>query len=168
MANPTRFAQLLGLPSKSATSEVSEDHHARLSRVQANVAQVLNPVAQALGKTPIMGAPPPPWIAPDLQNGFIDSGSDAGRPSFHKDALGYVHGRGEAKIVAGTAGSTVVYTLPLPCRPSLVLRVPVFGTGITLQWLSISPNGDVTALLAIAAPGIVDVNFDFLAGAPER
>lgn len=89
-----------------------------LSRVQDNVNSVIQPALESLNKTPITGAPPPPWIKPTLMNGWAQAPGLA-VVAFHKDALGYVHIKGSAKN--GTGGALTiadpVFVLPLGYRP---------------------------------------------------
>ena len=136
---------------------------AQQSRVQDNISAVLSSVAKALQNTPIMGAPPPAWILPELQNGFIQFAAGTATCAFHKDALGYVHCGGLVKSPAGVAANTLVFTLPIGYRPAAVRIFPVRGTGGTFQAVSVLPTGAVTTELLIAVNGDASLEFSFLA-----
>lgn len=107
------------------------------SRTQDNVNGVLQPVAKAVMNTPIMGAPAPVWVLPDLLNGWVNFGGAFATAAFHKDCLGYVHLRGTIK--SGTVGSNA-FVLPMGYRPLSLLNqgiqtdtglgsIAVFATG---------------------------------------
>ncbi len=133
------------------------------SRTQDNIAAVLNPLAQALANTPIMGAPPPGWISPSLLNGFSNVGPPFALIGFHLDVLGYFHGKGVLKNTAGCAAGTRILVLPPGYRPAATQRFAVEGTGGTAQFVSITAAGAVAVELLIAAGGTVDFALTFLA-----
>lgn len=150
MATPTRFPRLRG-----------EDQPAR---AQDNIANTLEPVAQALSVTPIMGAPPPAWIKPDLLADFAPVTGQAA-PGYHKDALGYVHTKGRVSTAAGQAANVAIMVLQSAYRPLEPQSFPVRGNAATYQSLSVASDGTVSIDVAIAAGGTVDLTFGFLAGA---
>lgn len=132
-----------------------------LARVQDAIASTVNPVTQAVVSTPIMGAAPPPWQPPDLLADFLPVAGQAA-PGYHRDALGYAHGKGCVSTATGQAAGTVVYVIPAGYRPSEPQRVPVRGNGASYQSLTIAPTGDVSIDVVIAAAGTVDLAFTFL------
>jgi hypothetical protein len=137
-----------------------------LSRVQDNIARAVNPVLTAVANTPIMGAAPPPWQVPTLQNGFTQTGVTFAIPAFHKDALGYVHGKGKAHSTAGAAASTTIYALPAGYRPNrerCFAQESWTGAAHAFASVHVTPDGRVFPSDAIAANGDIDVEFSFLA-----
>lgn len=135
---------------------------AQASRAQDNIAGQLQPIATALAKTPIMGAPAPSWIAPSLVQGFANTGGALAVAGFHKDALGYFHGKGNITHAVGTAAGTTVLTLPIGYRPRETQSFPVFGTAATIQFLQVAPNGIVSNHVLIAAGGSFEFAISFL------
>lgn len=134
------------------------------SRVQDNINQTLQPVAEALQQTPIMGAPAPDWVTLlPLQNGFAATGGGQASPAYHRDALGYVWVKAAFTSAAGAAANTVVCALPVGYRPAETLHFAVKGTAGTVQFISVAPSGDCAVEVAVAAGGFVDVSFSFLA-----
>ena len=73
------------------------------SRVQDNVGATLNPLAEAVGTTPIMDAAPPAWIRPDIisTSGYAQAPAPLCDTAYHRDALGYVHGKASLLTAAG-------------------------------------------------------------------
>lgn len=151
MAAPSQFLQL-------RVDELS-------SRVQDNINATLRPLAEAIGATPIMGAPPPAWIAPSLVNGFANQGLGFAVAGYHKDALGYVHAKGVIldSTAAGIAANTAAFTFGKGYRPAETLLIPAYGAAATVQFLSVSPAGVVTVLVALAASARLGFYFSFLA-----
>ena len=49
------------------------------SRTQDNIAGQLQPISDALSRTPIMGAPPPAWVKADLLNGYASAKGDCAK-----------------------------------------------------------------------------------------
>jgi hypothetical protein len=136
---------------------------AHVSRVQDNVSAVLDPVAQSVGSTPIMGAPPPAWVALSLLADFAQTTGQA-VSAYHKDALGYVHSKGSVTTAAGqAAGVAVVGPLPLGCRPKEPQRLSVRGNAGAVQAIVIGIDGTLKLDVAVAAGGTVDLGFSFLA-----
>lgn len=133
------------------------------SRVQDSINATLEPIAKSLNATPIMGAPPPVWVRPDLLNGFVNLGGGWALASYHRDALGYVHGQGRITHVAGTAAGTTIFTLPTGYRPLLGVVISVRGSGGVAQAAVITPAGLVYNDLVIAAGGDMGLWFTFLA-----
>lgn len=149
MAAPSQFPKLTG-----------EGHD---SRTQDNVSATLTPLARAISATPIMGAPAPSWIAPDLLNGFTNIGGAFSACGYHKDALGYVHVRGVLSHTAGTGTFTNILRLPLDYRTSGAQRFPVEGNLSTYQAVQVNADGNLQNVLAIAAGGYIGLSFSFLA-----
>lgn len=124
------------------------------SRTQDNVSQVLTPIATALSATPLLGAPPPAWVAEDFVGtswGFYAgvAGSNSAsfpHPAHHMDALGYVHIRGAASNAsAALAVDLAVVRLPKGLRPNVAVPFPAVGIGATLTagafFLVLDTNG---------------------------
>lgn len=134
------------------------------SRTQANVDATLRPITTALNKTPIMGAPPPDWVPITLATGFAYTTTTQMRPSFHKDALGYVWAAGGGiQSAAGVAANTVAWTFPVGYRPGSIIHFAVKGNGATAQFIQVSSNGEAAVEVAIGAGGFLDFYFSFLA-----
>lgn len=147
---PTRFSKL-----RSATQP-------ELSRAQDAVARTLEPLAGAVGRTPIMGAPPPPWLSPAQM--LADFAAVAARPPrYHKDALGYVHGKGAVSTAAGQAAGTPIFLLPQGYLPGEPVYLPVRYSAGTVMNLTIQTDGTVLPQQLIVAGGSVELTFFFLA-----
>ncbi len=131
------------------------------SRVQDNISQQLQPIADALAQTPIMGAAAPEWLTPYLLADFTNFGGIYAPASFHRDALRYVHGRGLIVTAAGQAIGTQIYILPMGYRPQASQRFVVGGSA--LASIEVSAKGVVSLNRAVAAGANIDVAFDFLA-----
>lgn len=148
---PTRFLRL-----REASQPVA-------ARTQDNVGATLDPLARAVGATPIMGAPPPHWVTLQPLNGFAQTGGTQKAMAYQRDALGYVWTAGSFTSVAGAAAAVVAWSYPKGLRPGAVVHFAVKGTAGTVQFISVSPNGDAAIEVAVAAGGFVDVYFAFLA-----
>lgn len=139
------------------------------SRTQDATAAVLEPVAQQLGATPIMGAPPPSWVKPDIisSSGFAQGPSIAATPlpttSFHKDALGYVHGKVNLITAAGVAGNVVAFNIAQGSRPGDLLPFLMSDGGGVVSEVTIGPDGNFTVVPAVGAGGLVVGTFTYLA-----
>jgi hypothetical protein len=150
MPPPTAFARLRADP--------------LTSRVQDQLATTLNPVAQAVASTPIMGAAPPAWVRPDLVNGFADAaGPSTALTAFHRDALGYTWLRLNLSSAVGTAALTVACVLPVGYRPSETLVFPGVGAAGAFSPFLITPAGEVKNGLVLAAGGGIFAYQPFLA-----
>ena len=134
----------------------------RGTRTQDNISGTLAPIATALNATPIMGAPAPPWIPPDLKADFVNYAQGYAIAGYHRDALGYVWGKGKVTSATGQVAGTVMFTLDAGYRPDLILTFAVEGSG-AFQSIRIAPNGQVTTTLNVGAGGSVDLDFRFLA-----
>jgi hypothetical protein len=133
------------------------------SRVQDNIDATLGPIAKALNATPIMGAPPPAWIRPDLAAGFADFGAPYAAVAYHRDALGYVHVKGLVTSAAGVGAFSTVFTLPIGYRPIERHRYASEGTAGTFQALQLGTDGAIMNVVAVAAGGYASIEFTFLA-----
>lgn len=135
------------------------------TRVQDNVGASLSPIATALNATPIMGAAPPPWIRPELATGWANTGAPFALAGYHRDALGYVHGKGVLFNASGGAlpPGTPILTLAMGYRPAEVQRFSVPGAGVTAQELTITSAGVVSNNAAVANGAAIDLVFNFLA-----
>ncbi len=152
MGNPTSFPRLRG-------AGVPEE----LARAQDNVNITLGPLAEAVSKTPIMGAAPPPWTPILLLNGFTVTGAGQKDPEFQKDALGYVWCGGAMFHAAGCIAGTVAFNLPMGYRPRKAIHFAVKGNLATAQFFNVEANGNVSVEVAVAANGFTDFYFSFLA-----
>ena len=150
MAAPSRFLKL----------RAGED--AQSSRVQDSIDATLGPIADRLNQTPIMGAAAPAWISPSLLADFVNVTGQA-PAGYHKDALGYVHGKGRVSTAAGQAANVALFVLGSGYRPKEPQSFPVRGNGATFQSLTVAVNGSVSIDVLIAAGGTVDLAFTFLA-----
>lgn len=135
----------------------------KASRTQDNISQQLQPIATALARTPIMGAPAPAWIAPNLLNGFANFGGLFAVAGYHRDALGYVRCKGVLVNAAGCAGGTQVILLPAGYRTRETQRFAVEGNAATIQFLSVAGTGVVSVEVSVTAGGSCDFAFSFLA-----
>lgn len=121
----------------------------------------LRPVAEALCRTPIMGAAPPPWIPHALSTGFANAGAPLAVAAFHVDALGYLHSKGSLTCAAGCAAGTTIATIPIGTRPSETLRLAVPVTP-GAQWVTVAPTGIIATAFVIGAGAQIDLAFSFL------
>lgn len=141
-----------------------ETGDALASRLQDNIAGVLTPVARAVMATPIMGAPPPPWVAANLLNAWVNinpTNSLYPPAAYHRDALGYVHLRGY--IVNGTLNATVL-TLPAAYRPAyrMTFVAASFG-GAGFSVIEVRADGDVFCTEPVGTTNLVLDSVYFLA-----
>lgn len=129
------------MPSPVSFPVLRTPQTAQQSRVQDNVQDVLAPLAQRVGSTPIMGAPPPPWIKPSLLAGWSNLTTRV-QSGFHKDALGYMHFRGY--LAAGTL-SAIAFVLPAGFRPgeTVVFAPYVYNGAPTTGYLEVRTDGGV-------------------------
>jgi len=148
MASPSRFQKLRGTDAHS-------------SRVQDAVSHTLEPIANGLNGSPIMGVKPV-WLPLQPATGFSNFGAFA-QIAYYVDSLMRVWVRGDVFCVAGCATGTVVTTLPSGARPKFICRKAVEGTGATVQFLGVAPNGNVTVDVVVAAGGNLSVDFSILA-----
>lgn len=133
------------------------------SRTTDNVSAVLNPLAEAVGNTPIMGADPPAWIRPDLAGGYSQTAAPQPITAFHKDALGYVHAKIGLTHAAGCAAGTTAFTFPLDYRPSETLTLSLSdGAGLFVA-MTVAATGAFANLAILAAATDVRGVFSFLA-----
>lgn len=154
----------MGAPVVTSNRFVALRGTAHDSRTQDNISATLTPIATALNKTPIMGAPPPDWTLITLENGFEYTTTNQQQPAFQKDALGYVWAAGGGiQNAAGVAANTVVWTFPLGYRPGAVIHFAVKGNGATAQFIEVRPNGEASVEVAVGAGGYLDFYFSFLA-----
>lgn len=133
------------------------------TRAQDNVAAVLDPLAEAVGNTPIMGAAPPAWIRPDLTGGYSQTAAPQPITAFHKDALGYVHVKVGLTHAAGTAAGTTAFTFPAGYRPSETLTFAGSDAVGLLVAMTLTMAGVFANLAVLAAGDQVRLNFTFLA-----
>lgn len=136
------------------------------ARVQDNVGQVLNPVAQALSQTPIMGAPPPPWIPFYVLTGWTahylhQPGTAV--PAFHRDALGYVHVKGVWHNSSGGPSSANMTQFPLGYRPAEENDFPAAVSGGNAQSVIVTPDGFMRPDANVPNNGHIHTSFSFLA-----
>lgn len=134
------------------------------SRSLDSVTAVLDPLAERLNSTPIMGAAAPSWIRPTYANDFVDLAS-LQQTAFHRDALGYTHFKLAASSAAGVAANASICTLDKDYRPaeSTGLGGGFNGSTNAVNPIAISTAGVVTTRVAIAAGESVVGYFVFLA-----
>lgn len=132
------------------------------SRTQDNIASQVDPISSALRLTPIMGAPVPSWIPPNLTIGFANTGGALASVGYHMDALHYVHMQGSLTHAAGTAAGSTIFTLPAGYRPQKNIRLAVRGTAGAAQFVTITNAGIVQNGLVLAAGGTIDLAVTFL------
>lgn len=146
-----------------AFPKLRKQDDAQSSRAQDSIDSVLRPVAAALTKTPIMGAAPPAWIAPDLLNGFVNLAGQFATIGFHRDCLGYVHCKGVLIHSVGCAASTTIMVFPVGYRPARTQRFAVEGAGYAIQFVDVKATGVASNDVLIAPGGTMDFAFTFLA-----
>lgn len=149
------------MPSSRFTSLRDADNPLN-ARTQDNINQVLQPLARAVMATPIMGAPPPPWIQPDLLADFVPTANFA-TPGYFRDALGFVHVKGSVTTAAGAGVGTAIFLFPQGYRPAAYQRFCVDGTLSTYQCLQVGPDGFLVPAVAIVAGGATFLTLSFLA-----
>lgn len=135
------------------------------TRQQDTAAQVVNPVVQAVNRTPIGGAPPPAWIRPSLLADFVDGGA-VQQTAYHRNALGYTYLKVSVSTVAGQAGSTPIFILDKGYRPNeLTALWGVIGLGgaNTHSPVVITAIGQVASITAIPAGSNFTTYVSFLA-----
>jgi hypothetical protein len=100
------------------------------------------------------------WIAPTLQNGWVNFGGGEAEAGYYKDQLGLVHLRGSIK--SGSFPSTC-FNLPSEYRPASNRN---FGTvsNAAFGYVSVSFNGNVTPVVGSTTYISLDGMY-FLAGA---
>lgn len=156
-------------PPSTASPKLREDGSPLASRVQDAIWNTLTPLAKRVGATPIMGASPPPWIRPDIisTSGFaqVATGATPFLPvtAFHKDALGYVHGK-LGLVTAAGAGPVTVFPMPVGYRPAETLSFfGGDGGGVNVWEFAVFQNGDLQIVSALGAGGLVVATFTYLA-----
>lgn len=127
------------------------------------ISRLVDPVAKAVMATPIMGAAPPAWIRPPLTGGFLDRGAQYVPTRYHRDALGYVHVEGGVRSALGSAGGSIITTLPVGFRSILELERPAAYSAGTAAAVRLTANGQIQTVLAVAAGAYIDFSFSFLA-----
>jgi hypothetical protein len=125
------------------------------------ISRLVEPVAKAVMATPIMGAKPPAWIRPPLQNGFVDTGQPLAPARYHRDVLGYVHVQGHITSPAGVGAGAEIATLPSGFRPAFGL---VFAAkAAAFDVVRLSTAGVMSIGSALAAGAAITFSFSFLA-----
>ena len=152
MSAPANFLKLRGID-------------ATQTRTQDNINGTLAPVAAALGATPIMGAPPPAWIRPDILNGYGQLAAPLPLCAYHKDALGYVHTKIALDHAAGAVAGTVAFVYGSGYRPSETLTFSGCDAAGVLMAMTLDSAGNLSNLAALAAADTVRMCFSFLAEA---
>jgi len=83
------------------------------------------------------------WIAPTLQNSWVNYGPPCETAGYMKDSMGFVHLRGLVKD--GSIGDEVtICTLPAGYRPSGRAQYPVISNG-AIGWCQVIADGKVCA-----------------------
>ena len=140
MATPNQFLKLRD------SSKPTE------ARTQDNIAATVTPIATRLNATPIMGAPAPAWIRPDLVGGYSQTAAPQPVVAYHKDALGYVHVKVGMTHAAGCAAGTTAFLFGAGYRPSETLTLTGVDAVGLLVAMTLTAAG-VFANLAVLAAG---------------
>jgi hypothetical protein len=151
MGNPTVFPKLRG-----STVESTQ------ARTQDNTDIVLRPIAEALGRTPIMGVAPV-WTALELNPLYTRFDNFYAAPGYYVDALMRVWVKGVLTSAAGAPGGTRIASLPLSARPKEGQIYSVNG-GAAYHRISMRPDGDILDLTGTGAGGSLSIDFSFLVG----
>lgn len=151
------------MPPPSSLQKLRQPGQPLLSRTQDATAAVLNPLAEAVGATPIMGAPPPPWILPDIVNGYAQAAAPQPLCAFHADALGYVHAKISLTHAAGAAAGTAALVFPKGARPSETLTLSGNDAAGAAVAMTLDGSGNFSNLAVLAAAATVRLVFSFLA-----
>ena len=93
------------------------------------------------GKITVKSITTSDWIAPTLENNWLNWGTPDGPAGYFKDSLGIVHLRG---IVKNGSGSTI-FTLPDTYRPAYKEVHAVLASAV-LGRVDIKPNGEVVVI----------------------
>lgn len=133
------------------------------TRTQDNVSAALTPIATRLNATPIMGAPPPAWILFDILAGWTAHAAGTALPAYHKDALGYVHVKGNWHNSSGGASSANMGQLPIGYRPSEENDFAVAISAGNAQSVIVTPDGFIRPDANVANNGHIHTSFSFLA-----
>lgn len=125
------------------------------------ISRLVEPVAKAVMATPIMGAKPPAWILPPLENGF-SSVAGLAPPRYHKDALGYVHAQVVSRNITGCAIGTIMFRFDLGYRTgaSFIAAGDILSAFGSVR---INPDGTVTTRQVVAPGDSVNFVVSFLA-----
>lgn len=95
------------------------------------------------------------WIAPSLENSWVNFGGGYTVAGYYKDAFGVVHLKGMVKD--GTSLNAVIFTLPAGYRPSEIMGFSGVSndvwTGITVQ-----TDGSVAVSEATGSTAFVGIN----------
>lgn len=126
------------------------------------IARLVTPVCQAVMRTPIMGAPPPTWIIPDLMSGLTQYGNGYSPLRYHRDALGYVHVVGGLYSAAGAAPGSTVAVLPSGYRPKYHMTL-IGEIGGAFGIFAMRSYGSIEIPFGIGAGLAMGFAFDFLA-----
>lgn len=126
-----------------------------LQRFQDNVGQTLDPIANAVAQTPLVGHAPA-WLFPTFADvNWSNALQKFTAPpligtsavlAFHKDVLGYVHFKGLVTSASNRTGNSLMFTLPVGYAPKEVLTFNCFSTTGTANdaTVIIFPTGAVT------------------------
>lgn len=140
-----------------------------LSRWTQAANAVFRPVAEAVANTPMLGAPPPPWINVGIlpASGYVQVPTGVApflpKTAHHRNALSYVYGKLAVTTAAGS-GPAVLFNLPTGSRPSeLVSFFGGDGGGTNVWELAVHPDGDVEVISTTGAGDVVVATFTFLA-----
>jgi hypothetical protein len=126
------------------------------------ISRLVEPVCKAVMASPIMGAKPPAWIRPPLENGFLDIGGGQAPVRYHRDALGYVHVHGYVTAPAGAAAGAVIATLPPGYRPDLQVAF-VANCAFGFNVVGLPANGALFVVYALGVGQGLAFSFSFLA-----
>lgn len=126
-------------------------------------AKINNNANDAASKAPTTAA----WIAPTLQNGWVNIGTPYGDVGYYKDDLGIVHLRGAIKsgIVQDAA---VIFNLPAGFRPSKQTIHSTIGSNATTGTASVRVDIRPAGTVELYAVSNNFVSFDGLTFRAEQ
>lgn len=121
-----------------------------INRLQDNIANQLQPLGNAIAKTPLLDGAVPSWISPNLLNGVLNNSPTFTPVGFRVDGLLQVYGKGVIiNSTGGTLTSIIAYVLPAGLRPKdlhVFASVGVVAGAVVAQSFTVGPNGAVTIL----------------------
>lgn len=123
-------------------------------------------MAQALAKTPIMGAPLPGWVNATISaaNGYSQTAAPQPVVAYHIDALGYVHTKLGLTHAAGCVAGTVAFTYALGYRPSETLTFVLCDANGINSAVQIDVFGQLSNVAQLAPGDEIRGYFIFRAG----
>lgn len=109
--------------------------------------------------TPSIGAA---WLPLQLLGDLVNFGLPEAEASFVKDALGFVHAKGNVTTPGGLAVGFVVGQFPPGYRPIDVQRFVVRAGGVAVNYLAVYPSGAVELEKAMGPADTLTLDLHFL------